>query len=269
MTNVAKRSWGPQKTLSEGVSIAIEWMEKARQKNILAIKPPTLYQAYLVNANEHILNWSKPLSEIFRWGQKEDPEAYRARDAALRLLAVAFKAHFFLERQDKIAHEPYLFMVPNVMNPHQPIYGLWYRLDQSSKSLVVAEQDLGRLFGERIRANRFPVALIDDEARRYKWFHMKHWLALSEQADVYTKITKPWAVKKERDEIQKHTDVEKFPFGTLFDVPYHLRDVASAVGMEWAAGVKKWFLPLGFDVEPVRIYIEFIMQQEKSQPTHG
>lgn len=259
MTAVAKRQWGPQRSLSEGVSSAIEWFDKAKQKNVLSVRPPTLYQAYLVGPIDGLLDWGKPLSEVFRWSNKDDPVAHQARDAALRLLAVAFKAHFFLERHDRIAHEPYLFAIPDIANPHHTRYGLIYRLDQTSKTILVGESDLGRVATAKVWTGRFPVVLIDEPATRYKWFHMKHWASLAEQADVYSRISKPSAGKRERDVIHNHTDLASFPYGTPFEIPYHLKDMGPAVGMEWARGIKRWYLPLGFDADPVKVFVDHVI----------
>ena len=259
MTAVAKRQWGPQKTLSEGVSIAIEWLEKAKQKNIMSVQPPTLYQAYVGPYSDAMLAWGKPLSEVFRWSNKDDPTVYRAREAAIRLLAVAFKAHFFLENKDKIAHEPYLFAVPDVANPQKTLYGLMYRLDQSQKTIFVAEGDLGRLTAPQ-RAIRFPVVLLDGESgQRNRWFYLKYWKTLSEKVVGLQKFSNASAHRKEREQVAAHTDLKTFPFGEIFDIPYEGKELALALGLEWAVGIKKWYLPLGFDLDPVK---EYLLYQE-------
>jgi hypothetical protein len=257
MTAVAKRQWGPQKTLSEGISIAIEWMERAKQKNILTLKEPTLYHAYVMNSVDEMVSWSKPLSEVFRWSAKDGPAEYRMRDAALRLLAVAFKAHFFSEGQDKIAHEPYLFALPDVAMPQRLQYGLFYRLEQSNKCIVVAEKDLRAMAsGWSLKAMRFPVVLLDGESgQRNRWFSIKHWKTLEESK----RYQNPARYKKEKEEASACKEVKEFVFGELFDIPYDLREVASSLGMEWAAGIKMWYLPHGFDIEPVKEYVSRVL----------
>jgi hypothetical protein len=265
MTAVAKRQWGPQIALREGVSLAIEWFEKARQKNVVASKPPTLYQAYLCSTSENLLNWAKPVSEVFRWTNKDGPAQHQAKDAVLRLLAVAIKAHFFLENKDKVAHEPYVFCVPDLSNASHHRYGLIYRLEESGKSILVAENDLADAASDRIKGVQFPVVLVEGQ----RWFHLSHWAELAQQADVLSKLTRTWASKKERDLIQQHTDINTFQYGTLFELPYDLKHVASAVGLQWASGIKRWYLPLGFDVMPVKAYMDYVLTQWKSSQAHA
>lgn len=259
MTAVAKRQWGPQYSINEGVSVAIDWVEKARSKNILAVRDPSLFHAYVVGPIEGLIDWGKPLSEVFKWSSRDTPANHRARDAAIRLLAVAFKAHFFIERNDKIAHEPYLFVIPDVANPQSQRYGLIYRLSQSAKTILVGEGDLGRIATDRVRVGRFPVVLVDDFSGRQKWFNIKHWNTLADQSEVLTRIARPWAGKREREGVNQHTDLSSFPYGTVFDIPYYLKDLGPALGMEWATGIKRWYLPLGFDVDPVKIFVDYVI----------
>lgn len=260
MTAVAKRQWGPQRTLSEGISSAIDWLEKSKQKNILSHQPPTLYQAYVVGPIAGTLDWARPLSEVFRWSNKDEPAAHRARDAAVRLLSVAFKAHYFLERNEKIAHEPYLFIMPDVANPQTPRFGLIYRLDPSGKTIMVGEGDLGRIASAKLRQGRFPVVLLDGDSARYKWYNMKHWAGLVEQSELFND-PKPWLIKKERDAASLVKDVNQFSYGTVFDIPYHLKDLGPALGMSWATGLKTWYLPHGFDIEPTRKFLEYMIEK--------
>ena len=265
MTAVAKRQWGPQRPINECISTSIEWLEKAKQKNALSIKPPTLYQSYVVGPTDNIIEWGKPLSEIFRWSNKDDPSSNRARDAAIRLLAVAHKTHYFTDKSDKVSHEPYLFLMPDVGSPLNSQYGLYYRLEKTSKTILVGEADLGRIATAKA-FSRFPVVLIDEPNYRYKWFSLKHWASLGEQSELTNRIQKNWVNKKERDEINLITDPSQFtPHGTLFDIPFAMKDLGRALGMEWAAGLKKWYLPHGFDLDPVKVYLDYyIATQQKS-----
>jgi hypothetical protein len=261
MTAVAKRQWGPQLQLKECAAIAIDWSEKARQKNVVAIRPPTLYQAYLCTSGESLLNWAKPVSDIFKWSNKDGPSQNHAKDSVIRLLAVAIKAHFFLESKDKVAHEPYVFSLPDLSNASHHRYGLIYKLEESGKSIVVADGDLAQMASDRVKGVRFPVVLVDGQ----RWFHLSHWAELAKQADVLSKVTKSWALKKERDLIHQHKEIATFQYGQIFDIPYDLKHVAQDVGLEWANGIKRWYLPLGFDIAPVKIYVDYLLGQWKQE----
>lgn len=264
MTTVAKRHWGPQRSLSEGVTLAIDWLEKAKQKNVLTVQEPKLYQAYLIPPIDSLIEWGKPLSEIFRWTNKDTPAVHRYRDAALRLLAVAFKTHFFMARKYKIAHEPYLFAIPDISTPQNIRYGLIYKLDGYSKTIIVGELDLGKIASLKVRTGRFPVVLIDDNNFRYKWFNIKYWKGLSESGSICSNVEKTWANKKNRDEVNSHTDIDSFNYGNTFDIPYSLKEMCPELGMEWAKGIKRWYLPTGFDVPPVKVFVDYMIEKSKT-----
>jgi hypothetical protein len=216
--------------------------------------------AYVVDDAPH-LGFMRDLSSLFRYSAKDDPEMDRARDQALRLLAVSLKAHFFLGKDSLARHEPYLFSLPDIANPASCHYGLVYRLEgRPSQTIIVANCDLGLISTLKPTVFRFPVVLTKNS---FKWFDKKHWIELGNEADVFDRIMKPWAAKQELNIIEKWTDESDFPFGTFIDVPYEIKDYVKPTGVRWADALKKWYLPRGFDVDPVKEYVKWVESEHK------
>jgi hypothetical protein len=265
MSTLAKREWNPRISLEEALSCSVGWLSKARDKNVLSSLPPTLYTAYIVDDAPY-LGLMRDFSSLFRYSSKDDPELHRARDQALRLLSVALKAHFFIGRDSLARHEPYLFSVPDVSNPGSCHYGLVYRLEgRPNQTIMVATCDLGQISSLRPSAYKFPVVLTKNS---YKWFDKKHWVELGKEADVFERVMKPWVAKQEHNVIEKWTDANDFPFGSFLDVPYELKDYVKPTGIKWADALKKWYLPRGFDIEPVREYIRWVEAEHKDNRDH-
>ena len=260
MSSLSKREWNPRISLDEALSCSLGWLIRARQKNVLSNLPPTLYTAYVVDDAPH-LGFMRDLSSLFRYSAKDDPELDRARDHALRLLSVALKAHFFLGKDSIARHEPYLFSLPDISNPSSCHYGLVYRLEgRPSQTIIVATCDLGIVSTLKPNSFKFPVVLTKNS---FKWFDKKHWIELAKEADVFERVMKPWVAKQELNIIEKWTDDSDFPFGTFIEVSYDIKDYVKPTGVRWADALKKWYLPRGFDVEPVKEYVRWVESEYK------
>lgn len=260
---VSKREWNPRISLEEGASCSLQWLIRARQKNVIAPLPPTLYTAYALDEAPPI-GFMRDLSGLFRYSSKDDPDTDRARDLALRLLSVATKAHFFLARDALVRHEPYLFPIPDISRPSDPQYGLVYRLDgRPIQAIVVASCDIGLVSSLRSAALRFPVVLTKNS---YRWFDLKHWASLAEEGNLLERAMKPWIAKKESDIVEKWTNPNDFPFGTILDIPFEIKEYAKPAGIRWADGLKKWYLPKGFDSEPVIEYARWLEEAHRDTP---
>ncbi len=253
-----KKEWNPRITFDEALSCSINWLMRARQKNVLAPQEPTLYVAYIVD-EAPFLGFMKDLTSLFKYSTKDDPETDRARDQALRLLSVAVKAHFFLAKDNLVRHEPYLFTFPDVSHPALPHYGLVYKLEtRPSQCVIVASADIGLASSLKPNVFKFPVVLTKNS---YKWFDKKHWQELAKEVDMYEQIMRPWLAKKESDIAERWKDLQTFNFGTTFDIPYELKEHMKPTGIRWADGIKKWYLPKGFDIEPVNEYLNWLTQE--------
>ena len=255
MATNTKKEWNPRITIDEALSCSVNWLVRARQKNVLALQHPTLYVAYVVEETP-FLGFMQDLSSLFRYSSKDDPETDRARDQALRLLAICAKAHFFIARDALVRHEPYFFSFPDIAHPSMPHYGLVYKMEtRPAQCIVVSTADLGLASSLKPNVFKFPVVLTKNS---YRWFDKKHWNELLKEVDMYEHIMKPWLAKKESDIAERWTDPSTFNFGTLLDVPFELKEHMKPTGVKWADGVKKWYLPRGYDIEPVREYLNWL-----------
>ena len=258
MTIQNKKEWAPRITLDEAISCSIQWVSRARQKNVISALPPTLYMAYMVD-DSPFLGYMKDYSSLFKYSSKDDPENDRARDAALRLLSIALKAHFFLAKDCLCKHEPYFFTIPDISSPSNLHYGIIYKIEsRPSRTIICATCDVGFVSTMKPEAFRFPVVLTKNS---FKWYDKKHWAFLAQEADILDVLMKPWIVKKETDIADKWTNPADFPFGTILDVSYEIKDYVKLTGAKWSDGLKKWYLPKGFDVDPVIEFIKWIEHQ--------
>lgn len=260
MSSIAKREWNARISLEESLGCSIGWITRARQKNVLAQLPPTLYVAYVVDDTPP-LGFMKDLTSLFRYSAKDDMEMDRARDQALRLLAVAQKAHFFMGRESLVRHEPHLFSIPDISQPSSCHYGLVYKLEsRPAQTIIVSSVDLGLISTLKPSATRFPVVLTKNT---YQWFDKKHWQGLAAEADVFERVMKPWVAKEELNIIEKWTDEKNFPFGDFLDIPFDLKDYMKPTGVRWADVLRKWYLPRGFDVAPVKEYLKWLETERR------
>ena len=258
MTMLSKRGWAPGLKVKEESSILLQWMERSAQKNVLSRRPPTLYEAYLCDGMESVA-FMHDVSSLFRWSSKDTPAVDAARDAVVRLLSVCLKMKFFSAKEDRSRHEPYFFVIPDLSNPERNRFGVVLRLDESRKSIVVAECDMAQCASGRVFYGRFPVVLGSDFS---SWVDLDAWESLSKQGTA-SSLLKPWERKKEKETVDAWTNVKDFPFGRLFDVPFHLKDAAKDAGMIWAQGVQRWYLPHGFDMARVAEYMDYLEKTKK------
>lgn len=255
-----KKEWTPNISLDESLKITLNWLIKVRQKNALSIRPPTLYSAYLIDDFSEF-NFLHDVNSLFRFSSKDTPEHHNARDIILRLLSVCLKAHHFLAPQENVRHEPYFFTSPDPSNLGRPHYGIIYRLDgRPNQAIIVATYDI--LLSSSFKSNpiKFPVVLTQNS---YKWLDKKHWSELSIQANILTSILKPWQNQQDIDLADQCTQESDFCYGTLLHVPYEIRKYIKPTGIRWSDGLKRWYLPKGWDVDPVQEYIQWVTQEHQ------
>lgn len=268
MSGSRKRLWVPFMSFNAAFQEILGFVKRCEEKNLpLHLNEPTLYRAYLMTG-AWSMNGGREISHFMRFQSAHDPELDQARVAVSRLLSIAAKAHYFLAGKATIPHEPVVISVPDLAHPGRWQYGLVYPLDipsdrgpSQSRSLVVAEWDLNLSAAQRPlvpKADEFPVVLSPDPRT---WLTKKKWDTLKEKIDSlpwFEPMTNP-AKQKLMSQVQSHTDASNFPYGTLLDAPIELKDDAAAAGAIWARGVKKWFLPTGFDAEPVQAYLKKLL----------
>lgn len=263
MQNLAKRQWGPSLSVKESADIMIEWCIRAREKNVLRKKAPKIYFAYVLEDTPP-LQYMHNISSAFRYSQKDVPYMDIARDALLRCLAVALKAHFFLFSDDAVAYEPYFFAIPSLAEPTQTTFGLIYKIEKENKSIIVCERELTALFDKTKIVFEFPAVVIEDS---FKWFHMKNWAKIKQQANLESNLEKPWVNKKTSALAKDATTKEELEkYASILDVPYDIKDEIKPLGIEWSKHLKLWYLPKGFDVDSVNEYIEYMKKEAAKNP---
>lgn len=252
MQNLSKRQWAPQMNLKSAADLMIDWCVRAREKNILRKKPPTVFYAYIVEDTAPI-QYMANVGSIFKYSQKDLPYVDETRDVILRCLSVALKAHFFIFQNENVAHEPYFFTIPSLAEPSKTIHGLIYKIDKEDKSIIVCEKNISLIFDNLKVLYEFPTVVIEDS---FKWYSIKNWSKVKSEV---TGNEKPWLSKKNIQLAQEAKTLEELKkYASIIEVPYEIKDFIKPLGIEWSKNIKTWYLPLGFDVDSVIEYINYI-----------
>lgn len=279
MQNLSKRQWGNQLSVKSAAEILIDWCIKAYNKNVLRKKPPQIYSCYVVKDTPP-LQFMNNVSNVFKYSQKDVPYIDQARDSLLRCLSVALKAHFFLFPQDEVCHEPYFFALPNLQNPSLTTFGIIYKLTKDDKSIIVCERDIAQMFNHIIPGLpsnphendlnivfEFPVVVTSD---RFSWYNLKSWKAIKDNAGMDDRTPAPWLDKGYLTKAKMSANKEELSrYATILEVPYAIKDAIKPLGIEWCKGAQTWFLPRGFDVDAVNVYIEYVKSEYKEPVSNG
>lgn len=272
MSGRGKRLWAPRLDFSQAYRDVLAFLKNCQAHNLVGSSggSPVLFHAYLAEGlwpTEGFID----ASSVLKFGFDRNPIADQAKQALARLLAVAVKAHFFLAPQAVVVHEPYLFVMPDVSNPGQRRYGLMYPLEHGGRmaTVVVAEWDLAMVSSRHTKlpvGHKFPVVLPADPMQ---WVPLKHWRALKDEAgeqgwfDAGTgRARSQWLAS-----VRAHTDLTSFGdrYGHVLNYGKELNDDVRAVGALWAPGVRRWFLPKGWDVKPVTDYLDRLAAMAPSE----
>lgn len=265
MSGRGKRLWAPHLDFKGAYDEVLSFLKACEQHKLpLQLDEPTLYRAYAIDGVWPPAD-GQDLSRFLRFGYSNDPTGDRAKIAISRLLSVAVKAHFFLAPQARVPSEPMVFTLPDLAQPGTLRYGLVYPLDVPAthgpgrqRSIVVAEWDLSLTAHRRPqvpRGDEFPVVL---QQSNRTWLLKSRWETLRDSPQTskawFEPATSP-ARRRLIEAVKQHTDVATFPYGTLLDYPIEIKDDTALTGAMWAPGVKKWFLPHGFDADAVKAYL--------------
>lgn len=248
----SRKEWQPRASLSEALSCGVNWLERARQKNCLAKMPCSLFVAYALPESP-ALGLSSEMSKLFRFSNRDAPETDSLRDASLRLLSVALKAHFFLAPGQASRHEPFVSSYPDPLNPGGTSVALVHRLDGAPgqpQAIVVGTTDLAFALPLSQGVQRFPVAL---SSNSYRWLERRKWETIG------AKISEP-----RKSDVDACSRVEDFSFGVLLDFPFELKELVKLIGARWATGIQRWYLPHGYDVDAANEWIQRLSDELSS-----
>lgn len=257
MSGRGKRLWAPRLAFDDAYQLVLDFLKNCTKHNLISRQG----KAGLLHAFWMDGTWSTEgmtdASQILRFGFDRNPGADQAKQAMSRLLSVACKAHFFLAPQGLVLHEPFVFVVPDVGTPGQRRFGLIYpiELEGRQSTLVVAEWDISQDAARHPRllpGQKFPVVL---QADSFTWLSRKRWRTLKEQAQGLPWFDQGPARNRLLAQVRQHKDLGTFDLGTPLDYPKDLNDDLRACGAMWAAGIRRWFLPKGWDTEAVQEYL--------------
>lgn len=246
MKSTGKRLWGQNIDIHTAADIAIEWCVRSREKNILHSDHPRIYQSYLVKGVPPI-DYMTGIGQLFKFSVKDTPYTDRTRNDALKCLAVAIKAHYFLLPESRVTHEPYFFIFPDAHTPSITRCGIVYPLLSNDKSIIVYDFNPVDAPNEKNAIiHQFPVALTKNS---YKWFSIKDWqkFRLNDRDRAFF----------EKEARQAKTMQELAKSATVLNIDYDIKDVLKPLGIEWSKQVKTWYLPKGFDLDSVAEYSQY------------
>lgn len=260
MSGRGKRIWAPRLDFNGAYDEILTFFKRAKEHNILQKQPASLFQAYQPDGSWPV-DGMEEVSRYLRFGYDHTPQMDRGRQATARLLAVAVKAHFFLDDTAIVPHEPHVFVMPDLAMAGQLRYGLLYPLETQGRlsTLLVADWDLGLAAGQHPKlgpAQRFPTVLTDQP---YHWLTISRWRALRKEAEQ-SAWAGPFTHSSTRRKVlqlaREHTDLATFPYGTPLDYPRDLNGDVQALGGLWAPGIRRWYLPTGYDVDAARTFLD-------------
>lgn len=276
----SKKNWSAGMALRDVIEMGIDLSIKCRQKNSLANSPAQLYHCF-VAAEQSALDYFEPVGSLFKFSQKDTPYTDSARDQVLRMLSVASKCHFFLFHDDKLAHEPYFFTLPDPSNISQSVFGLYYRVS-SSKVIIVCPRDLAAILKpsveKEIYENKdkekksrlkvstkssfiydFPTVVGSDS---FKWFHYKKWYRLKEESEKTFGKEKEFNIDAKKHAFSQLKTINNYKEleqkAHILQIPYDLKDLMAECGCQWNPNLKVWFLPKGYDLDCVSQYLNYL-----------
>lgn len=267
MSGRGKRHWAPRLGFDDAYRVVLEFLQNCNKNNLTAHQDaPILYQAYMVEGSWPV-DGMIDASSVLRFGFSRNPVSDQIKQDMAKLLSVAVKAHFFLAPQAIVVHEPFLFVMPDLGNPGQRRFGIVYPLEQDGRTmtLVAAEWDLAMASSRVARlapGQKFPVVLSIDP---FQWLSLKRWRELKTEAGQLPWFETGNARNRLLGQVRAHEDETTFPFGHVLDYPKDLNDDLRATGAMWANGIRKWFLPKGWDIQAVRTYLDRLASMDEAE----
>lgn len=267
MSGRGKRLWQSRLSQEAAVNEVSAFLARCRDHRLpLSADSAHLFHVYRADGVWPALV-GQDISRILSFGFAADPAMDRIKVSVARLMSVLVKAHFFLAPQALVSQEPFIFAAPDLAHPGIQRVGVVYPLDVPApggatrqRALVAAEWDIQHSASRRPRLGRsdeFPAILKQDSST---WLDMPRWQVLRRRAGDL-----PWfepsfhaGYKALMEKVAACTDRASFPYGTVLDYGIDMKDYVKDCGARYAAGLKRWFLPHGFDVDAVISYLDFV-----------
>lgn len=242
-----------QTSFDDALTVAFNWLNIARKKNIVNVKTPTLLEVkrYIGDLNTELLN---PISSFFTYSRKDLPEKDIIRVHILKMMGAWLKSWFFLYKNNTLYCEPSVGF--SIKDDGKPSYFIVVRyLDFYC---VIKEK-------ETISEDSFPVVISQND---YQWFTPKKWNMLLEEKKSFDQ----WAQKKhlnwhdgcvELTQIKKMEELQQYAH--TLDIPFDIKDPMKLTGVMWNRLIKTWFLPHGWDIDAVKEWMEYQHKHNKKE----
>lgn len=267
MTRGSKRIWSPNISLEDGVSIALNFLIRSREKKILIENTPKVYKVFKKEGLVPVRDF-KEISSFLRFSKNDTPDSDRSKNSLVKLLSVSLKAHQHWFPNGKIKNEPYVFTIPDLLNSDMVEYGLIYYIESEGKcfSLIVADWNMEQTIckNEKFYSNDvIPVVLSKNS---FKWLNLKHWRELKKEITDDNNLLHISSLEHKKElfsRISLIKDKKDFNYGKLVSYPIEFKNDVSFSGGEWANGIKSWFVPYGFDYDLIIEYLDYVVKEKK------
>lgn len=266
MSGSSKRLWSPNSTLDEIKNILNSFLTRCQDKRILTVSDTKLYHVYRFEQTLPTENLIE-VSKFLRFSKNDNPEIDITREALLKLMSSAVKAHIYFDDTAIIRHEPYMFLIPDIFKLGQFRYGLYYPIESNKKniSLIVSEWDISLTSSSFPKINpwdKFASVITSDSS---KWFDIKQYKDFKEMDKAgYFKIN-DWSSRKKFQQLVNTKTQDNFDLGKVLNSKPELKDYYSSLGLEWAPVLKKWFIPKGYDFKSIMDYLNYVNSQTPEQ----
>lgn len=248
-----KKTWNLKLTVEDVFDLSSEYTKKCNAKNILENNKTThLFQVYS-SPKEWVVTNMTEISNFFKFSKSDLPEKNNARDMILKLLSAVARVHLQCYDEATIRHEPYVFSVPDFYESGKFKYGIIYPIQNNNKilNLLVAEWDIGISDSPEQKISPWEKNSIIIEDKQEDLFNFSKYkkIKLMDQFE-YFKI-KDWKSRKAyQDKTSSVTEIDDFKAGkildpNLYNSKSYLYNKINYI--EWAKGIKKWFMPKGTD----------------------
>lgn len=259
-----KKIWTPNISIEDVFSFSNDFLNRCQSKRILTNNDLSIFHVYQ-SSKDWPLNNMIEISNFFKFSKSDQPEKNRAREVILKLLSAVSKAHFYFNHEAVVRNEPYVFSIPDLFKTGQFNYGLVYHIEKNNKihTLLVAEWDLAISGSNVIKIQPWEKYTAIIEAGQSEIFDFQK-IKKIKSMDLYGYFSiKDWKTRKEyQEKVKLIENVSDFKFGKILNSEHNLNQLYSSISyIEWASGIKKWFLPKGSDYILTTSYIENVKSQ--------
>jgi hypothetical protein len=256
-----KKIWIPNMNIEDVFSFSNDCLNRCESKKILTNNDISIFHVYQ-SSRDWPLNNMIEISNFFKFSKSDQPEKNRAREIILKLLSAVSKAHFYFDSEAIVRNEPYVFSIPDFFKSGQFNYGLVYHIERNNKihTLLVAEWDIAISGSSVVKIQPWEKHTTIVNFDKDEIFNLTKIKKIKSMDSYNYFLIKDWKSRKEyQEKVKLIENISDFKFGKILNGDHNLNKIYSSISyIEWAAGIKKWFLPKGSDYVLTLNYIENI-----------